>query len=444
MNKTKILFAILGAIVLISIIFLAINLNKWKEWGKIKNSSWDMRIWILHDDNSKFQEFIQTFKTLHPEYGNKNIQVESFSDERTYYNALVSAITLGQAPDIFVMNNWEISPLENQIAWIDPNIVSPNDFRTQFETVFWEDLILRDEEDETLEFLKWVPLGYEALGIFYNRKYFLRPSSLSTWTSIQKEIKNIANKYSTIIPIALGNSAWVQHATDIIQTFLVLEWSRSLMETTANQARQTLANYASFGEKNGDNRYNILSAPFIDETDIDFFTSGDVAAMIGYPRDLFAIDRIGYQKSFLFAAPFPSYVGKEKTLAIHYNYFAINKDSQLMDMAQDFLAYAASSEWQQAYVDIFPYYLSPDIWVFIQMQEKKILSKYNIVYKNFVEEGTQLVSYDLGNKILFDISMKPILDMSSWQDEKFSQLKSFITCSSTKSRTLLNLSSPCK
>gem|GEM_PF-5886428 len=38
--------------------------------------------------------------------------------------------------------------------------------------VFGDDLIQVLEEDSTVEFLKGIPLGYETLGIFFNRRYF--------------------------------------------------------------------------------------------------------------------------------------------------------------------------------------------------------------------------------------------------------------------------------
>jgi hypothetical protein len=47
------------------------------------------------------------------------------------------------------------------------------------------------------------------------------------------------------------------------------------------------------------------------------------------------------------------------------------------------------------------------------MAEKKILPGYNIVYKNFVSEDDELVSYDVGNKNIFNAGIVPILDMDS-------------------------------
>jgi len=38
--------------------------------------------------------------------------------------------------------------------------------------------------------------------------------------------------------------------------------------------------YKQFGDRNGDNKYNILYEPSLPNMDINFFTEGRVAAMI--------------------------------------------------------------------------------------------------------------------------------------------------------------------
>lgn len=444
MNKNKIIFAVIGIIflglVMIVVNTLATSSDKDTEARKPGNLS----IWIMNDDRGTFNGYIDIFKQAYPQYVNKNITVESFSDYTTYQNALNASIIAGSAPDIFVLNNSENSIAENQILGINPAVISPNEFRTNFKPIFGEDLILTDEDDNTVEFLKGIPAGYEVLGVFYNRKYFLKPSEMETWSSIAKEVKSISAKHSRIIPMALWNGVWVTRATDIVKTLFGLEGSNTIFNFSESQAKQVLAMYSEFWEKNSDNRYNILSAPFIEDTDIDFFTQGDVAAMIGYPRDLIAIDKIWYQKSFLFAAPFPHYAGKEQNIAIDYNYFSINKDTIELDMALNFLNFMASSAGQQAYVDTFPYYLSPEISVETNMLEKKILPAYNIVYKNFLHDEANLVSYNVGNKSIFDTELKHILDLESWYDSRFSQLRSYLVCSATKYSSLINLSSSCK
>lgn len=423
---------------------LVTNLNS-PSWNTTTSpSSWDLNIWILHDDPSDFWEITAWFKSAFPQYASKSIAVESFDDRATYSNTLTSAIISGVAPDIFVQSNGEISAFENQIMWIDPSLVSPNDFRLRFKPVFGEDLIVSDSEDSTVEFLKWVPAWYEALWIFYNRKYFLRPSEIINWSDFLKEVQSISDKYASIIPVALWNGSWITRAGEIISALFVLEWRDTLSEIDDTQTRQVLWMYSGFWERNGDNRYNILSAPFEDDVDLDYFTQWDVAAMVWYPRDLLEIDKIGYQSSLLFATPFPKYIWSERKVSIDYNYFVINKDTALLDMSQDFLTYLALPEGQQIHSDTYPYYLSANSAIASDMSEKKILPWYNIVYKNFTSETDDLVSFNTGNKNMYNSFILPVLDLDSWQDAEFKKISSFITCSTTKQNTLLNLSSPCR
>ncbi len=267
---------------------------------------------------------------------------------------------------------------------------------------------------------------------------------MENWEDILGEIKALVEKQTPIIALALGNGASVTRAADVMKELIALENTSSLAETTDAQSKQAFALYKAFGEIEGENKYNSISQPFLGETDIDFFTQGDVAAIIGYPRDLLAIDKIGYQKNFLFATPFPGYSGKEKVSAIKYNYFTINKNTAYQNMSRALLSYMASIEGQNAYIEIFPYYLPAESSVEQSMLEKKILPQYNITYSNFISDTATLVSYDVGNTDLFETKMKNILDLEGGYDTQFAKMKSFIVCSSTKQQTLLNLSSPCK
>jgi len=442
MNKNKVFFSILWLIFLSLVIFLVTTLtSSSNDTGPVQR--WGLDIWILHDSRDTFDKFTTSFKQAYPQYLNTRINVESFSDVYTYKNAISSAVYSWSAPDIFVLPSGETSELENLVTAIDPQKVSPNDFRLNYKILFWEELILSDPGDANIEYLKWIPAWYETLGLFYNRKYFLRPSELQTWWDFSKEIKAVWEKYSSIVPLALWNASWVSRVSEIIRTFFALEWIESLVQTPENQIKQVLWLYKAYGDKNGDNRYDILSAPFVSDDDIDFFTQWKVASMIWFPRDLIEINRIWYQRSFLFATPFPSYAGKEKLQLIDYNYFVIHKDTDVYDLAGDFMAYLASDEWQAQFHEVFPYYLPAHLWVESGLLEKKILPDYNIVYKNFIDSSTQIKTYQAWNLNMFDIWIKNILDMDSAYDERFSDMKSYIACSNTKSTSLLNLSSPC-
>ena len=442
MNINKLIFILLGGIVTLLLIVLALNLQSGEPATRATTS--DMQIWILEDDASDFSDIIASFQEVYPAYKWKTIKVESFYDKRSYDLALASAFLQWKWPDIFVVNNTESSPYENMIWGIDPVLVSPNDFRLRFAPVFSQDLILSDTWDSSIDFLKGIPVWFQSLGIYYNRKYFLRPSELTTWSGVSKEIQNVANKYSgSIIPLALGNGKWVTRAPETLQALFALEWNTDLVGVDSNEVRDVVSMYQAFGEDNGDNRYTALSQNS-DDSDIELFSDWKVAAIVWYPRDLLAIDNAGYQKALLFATPFPSYAGTDTSTAIEYNYFAINKESTNPDFANDFMTYISTTEWQQQFVDTYSYYLSPETSILLSQQEKKILPSYNIVYKNFIEEGTDFVSFNVATSSIYSSETRNILDTEIWAHELFSDLKNFLVCANGKQTTLQSLSSPCK
>jgi hypothetical protein len=94
MNKNKIIFAIIGGILLLITILIIANLNSSNDPSTdgTKVTAGDFTIWILSDDRGDFQDFVTGFKEIYPAYSSKNIIVESFSDRQTYSNALTSAI----------------------------------------------------------------------------------------------------------------------------------------------------------------------------------------------------------------------------------------------------------------------------------------------------------------------------------------------------------------
>ena len=134
MNKNKIIFGIIGAILIALFIFWVFALrSSTNKWGIEKTKSDTFNIWVVWDDKGDFLLFLENFKSIKPEYKKTIINVESFTNYEEYYYALTSAITKWKAPDIFVLNNGEKEPVFfEQISGIDPNIINPNDFRKKY------------------------------------------------------------------------------------------------------------------------------------------------------------------------------------------------------------------------------------------------------------------------------------------------------------------------
>lgn len=445
MNINKIIFWILWIILLVWVIFFVSQLNSDSKRKQTNTqNTGDLRVWILYDDPKNYTEIIKAFKEAVPSYKNKNIVVESFNDLKSYESALSSAFFKGVGPDIFVIPSQSKSPFENMVLALDPSILSPNDFRLEYNPFFGSQMILNDKENKK-EYVTGVPVGYETLGIYYNRRYFITPSSLSTWSGISTEVQKINEKNrNKIVPIALGNGTSVSRSPEILSSLLSLEGVDSLQSLDSSKSKAIIALYQAFGDINGENSYNTFLPNSYRTNDFDYFSQGDVAAIIGFPRDLVEIDKRGYQKNFLFAAPFPAYTQDEKNTNIYTRPYYINKNSNKVDFASYFLTYLASEPWQRAFLKAYPYYLPTRSDLFTEVQEKKILPDYNIVYKNFVSEGEKLQNFSVADAGEYDSRIRPILDSDIAPSERFINLKNYLVCLTTKHTSLSSLSSSCK
>jgi spermidine/putrescine-binding protein len=91
----------------------------------------------------------------------------------------------------------------------------------------------------------------------------------------------------------------------------------------------------------------------------------------------------------------------------------VNKDTKNSGFAQDFLVYLSSKKGQAKISEAYPYYLPAQIIVEADLLERKIYPDYNVVYKNFISDDTQLISFDVGDNILYKEYLYDILEMSS-------------------------------
>lgn len=442
MNKNKIIFAIIWAILLVLVILAALNL-RWSEPRQTSTSSWDsFDIWILWDETASFTEFLTEFKQANPKYANKtNITVESFSDYDSYFYSLVSAFSKWEWPDVFVLNNSEQSVLEDNIIGIDPTLISPSDFRKAYKWVFGDDLISRTWE--WVEFLKWIPVWYESLGIFYNRRYF-KSVDFDSWTSLASAAASISEKNKwKLIPLGLWSSNGTTYAPDIFTQLLALSGESWLDKISTQTLAQALQTYESYGDENGDNWYNGLISNNPWKSDLDLFSLWEVAAVIWYPRTLQQIDEKWYRSTFLLATSFPSYAWVDHNTLVDYNYFAINKASTDVDLGISLLSYMTTDDGAEKYLDVFPYYLPAKISLEDDMLEEKIDDSYNVVYKDFYDRSSILTSFNKWIKQIYDRDVVSILADDSLSQSRFNTLKASILCKSSKALTLENLSWKC-
>ena len=196
MNKNKIIFAVIWVILIILLLVWLIAMKWWKKgWVVTKNASWTFKIWIVWDKKSSFESVLTHFKEKNKSFSSVDYEVESFPNYEEYSNALTSAIIKWVAPDLFVINNNETSIFEEKILAIPEEIINTNGFRKSYEWVFIDDLLIKgetkDEDGSYDEFLKWLPVWYETLGIFYNKQFWFSQSDFASFGHLKKWIKRI-------------------------------------------------------------------------------------------------------------------------------------------------------------------------------------------------------------------------------------------------------------
>ena len=376
-NKSKLILAIICALLLGAVIFLALLLNLSSEQNT--QTSWNQAftIWLYNDNEQGMLDFIPSFKDQYPQYKNNAIIVESFSDYREYYYALANAFSTGVGPDLFVLNNSEkLSIFENQILALDPNIFNPNDFRKKYVGIFWDELIQQNETESWVqEFLRGVPIGYETMGLFYNRRY-VKSADLVSFSSLNSVVANIAETRPNVTPFWVWNGSTVYDAAEVIaQFFLLEEWITGLSELVGPKLKESLSLYFIFWDESWDNRYNdqLDTLQATGKNNIDLFSQSNTAIIPAYPRALDRLKERWFSKAFLLASPFPHYfAGSGKTL-INYNYFVLNKDTQNTGLAYDFLSYISSDTGAKQYLDQHPYYLPALLSLESVLLDKKIV-----------------------------------------------------------------------
>lgn len=443
MSKNKIIFFIIAAVLIIATIFLFLTLAS-SGSKKTQTSAWkELKIWVYDDAASDYTSIIDSFKENYPQYKSKSITVESFWDELTYEKSLTNALFSWNGPDIFMLGNESFSPLENNTIIISPSNLSPNDFRLNFKPFFSDNLIVSDPENPTVEYVKWVPIWYESLWVIYNIKYF-RPSNLSTWENVLWSLEKVLKKPWNVVPIALWNGVGVSRVAEVIASLFSLEWVHDIKQANGAVVKQVLSFYKAFWDEKGTNTYDEKYSSSTDRVDIDAFTSGNVAAVLWFPRDIKNIESVGYQKSLLYASHFPGYADGNEKQTIFFRYLWLNSDSENIALAEDFLAFVASEAGQEKIITSMPYYLPASASVESKVLEQKIYPNYNIVYKNFIDTEADILSFDMWDKQFFTSEVKKIADMERGYETAFEKMRSYIVCSSQKIKTLLNISSSCK
>lgn len=447
-NKNKLVFWVIGGLILLSIVFLLITItNKNKESVKT-GASWEVfKIWTFWNSMTDSLGFIDWFKNVNPDYKNREIVVENFTSYEDYTYTLMSALTSWKWPDLFVLNNNEKNTVfTNQILWLDPATINPNDFRKRYKGFFSDDLISTYSDSAwTTEFLIWMPVWYETLWIYYNRKY-AKDSDLKNLASLNNIVSDLKNKYSDLIPIWIWNGSTVFDAQDIITQFFMLEWWVTWI-SNVNQSvlKSAISSYLLYGDTTWYNWYNSRFQELKDtkKDSIYLFSRWEVLMVVWYPSMLKKIKESGFSKSMLQVTPFPHYFSGGWTTLADYNYFVVNKDSTNIALANSIIAYLYSDAWATSFLS----YNTDQLPALLSLESDKLQQKvdpdYTIILWDFYNEEYELSSFDKWIKNIYDKNIVSLLDTNVNNEDIFLQFKDSILCKVNKMLTFTNLWANC-
>lgn len=424
---------ILWGIILVLLISVFMLLSNAWEKEKARSQNTNFTLWTLWDKADIFQQYLNDFKQSNTLYKDTNFNVVSFSSYDEYYYALIWALLRWEAPDMFVINNNEGSLFDGSITWIDPSVISPDDFRRRYDLVFQEDLISQsNQEEQTIDYLKWMPLWYQTLGVFYNFRD-IKPNNLKTWAYLNDFVQEYRMN-SQKSALWIGKWTSVYQVSDIFTQFLLLNGVSELWGTKANEIRSALMTYLRYGEWTQPNRYDEVAEIYQREnkTNLDAFSRWDIQVVFWYPSLLEEISKIGYNKTYLRAWVFPMNSENSWTLLANYNYFVINKDTAYYKTALDLMLYFNSPNGLKKYLELFPYYLPSQFDLLDARLEENLLSWYNIKYKDFYNSALELTSFDKWLQTYYDKEIINVLDSQQNSVNLFDKFQKQVLCIKSK------------
>lgn len=410
---------------------LIIMLFNQKSREKKTANNENFTIWMVWDSAERSTDLIDGFKKFSKT--KKDVVIESFNNYEEYSYALTNAIANGTAPDVFVLNsNEKESIFQWQTTWIEPDIVNPNSFRKDYKTFLSDQLIAKT--DKWVDYLVWMPVWYEVLWVFYNRR-FVNGSDVDSASSLRSAVKKLKEKNPDSIPVAIWNWAAVDFAEDIATQFILTAWeNRSIEQLDRKAIQKWLWNYVDFWDEEWDNKYNtrLEEMKIAKQTWVDLFSKGETLIIAGYPRLIEKISDKWFSSNFLAAAPFPNEWEKSWKALVNYNYFVINKDTNKLDVANLFMQYLFSNDWIKTFLEAYPYYL-PGVSEFDKWNEdQKIHKNYNIRIADFYNDSLEYTTFDKWLKTDYDEKLKAMLDNERTVIDEFSKLQKVTNCRTSK------------
>lgn len=443
MGLRKIIFlagaGIIGLACIIGIIMLS---KAGKQTVEVPKS---LSIWITEWSTEEYKELIDGFYKYAPDYSKMKIQVEKkTSDPVRYRTLLLSTISDGSGPDIFMLKSGEDRVLESKTEPIPLSYFPNTDFERSYEDIFLTLLTGSLEERTTM----WVPLGFETLGIFYN-KWLLREVP-KTWNEVEALYQGDFD--ANIFPSNLGlGPRYTPNSSDILPIFV---WKENASYQDLSSWDNILKSYFSYWDipvwnSSLDTNWEATSARSLrsitdeydatKETTYDAFLRGEIGFIVWFPSVVQELEksakRIGSDSAenliLTERVPQDSLSERKKNLA-RYTYFSLSKESENDMWALKFLEYLTTDDALRTSQVIHPYFIPPKPSLYSSWQDNALSSVLTRTKLDvFIPVTSELLMlFDYGLKAEFNDFMSENIDRNKNIDidNLWNRLASFIEC----------------
>lgn len=366
--KKIIFFAILwtlGIAILVGAIYLG---NAWK---KKPINAWELKIWISEGKTEDYADIIEGFKAYAPEYKNTVITVEKkTTDPLRYRTLLLSTMSDGNGPDIFMVGAGSDDVLMSKIESIPESEMQITDFDKRFDDIFLDLTYLTGAKDALTRYYLWIPMGYETLWVFYNKWLIKTPPQ--TWNDVDTLYEGMSEVYPTNLGLS---STFVPNMSDIVSLFLVQEGAKGYQDLGSYE--KVFKKYLSYALRENIIQSEDIYTPrvsLIQEeesmqaeklTTLDLFMQGKIAMIYGFPSMIEELEKAqkrtqALQKNAVVLTDrIPqSSLWKESVNIARYSFFALSKGSKNPYAGAKFLEYLATEDAMRLYLKHNSYMIS--------------------------------------------------------------------------------------
>ena len=325
------LFAVIGIIILIGLIFFVLKIFRKPKVPK----EVDLSYWGLWEDEAIFTPIIESFQKEHP---NIKISYQKHSPQ-DYRGRLIASIEKGEEPDILRFHNTWLPMFKDYLVSIPKKTMTSSQFEETFYPVAQKDLIFKNK-------YYGMPLEIDGLALFYNEEIlnaagFSPPAS---WEEFQNQalaltVKDEGGRIVTS-GAALGTANNIEHFSDILG-LIMLQSGVDLKKPNSQKGIEALTFYRMFAESPQNTWDETL------DNSILAFAQGQVAMIFAPSWQIFVIQAINPDLAFKVASV-PQLPGVNITWASYW-VEGVSSKSKNQEAAWEFLKYLTSRETMTAF-----------------------------------------------------------------------------------------------